>query len=180
MAAARKKGKQINLLPQEEFAASLAGRVVRWILTSFRIIVIATEMVVMVAFLSRFWLDARVTDLTDRIKQLEFQIKSLANLETQVRSTQKKLKIFSEVARPPTLNHLEKVANLLPQGISLLSFSVSGKEIQIKGQSLSESLIYQFLSQLENAGFVESLALTQIEAKAASPAVTFTLKGELN
>ena len=67
--AARKKSSRINLLPQEEFAASTLGRILAWILSTFRILVIMTELIVILAFLSRFWLDARTTDLNEEIKQ---------------------------------------------------------------------------------------------------------------
>ena len=52
--SARKE--EINLLPQKGFEATTAGRILAWILSTFRIIVIITELLVMVAFLSRFWL----------------------------------------------------------------------------------------------------------------------------
>ena len=65
--AARKKNKEINLLPQEQFAASTTGRVLAWVLSTFRMIVILTEMIVIIAFLSRFWLDIKSNDLTDEV-----------------------------------------------------------------------------------------------------------------
>ena len=68
------KNKSINLLPQEEFDASIFGRTLKWAMGTFRIIVIITEMVVMGAFLSRFWLDAQNSDLDNSIKIASAQI----------------------------------------------------------------------------------------------------------
>ena len=62
-----KKEPEINLLPQEEFEGSVIGRILKWGLSTFRIIVIIVEMVVMAAFLSRFWLDAKNSDLNEDI-----------------------------------------------------------------------------------------------------------------
>ena len=88
--AARKK-RQINLLPQEEFAASTLGRVLNWLLTTFRYIVIVTEIVVMTAFLSRFWLDAKSTDLNELIKQKQAVIAASADFEKEFRLTKDNL-----------------------------------------------------------------------------------------
>jgi len=82
------KNKSINLLPQEEFEASTIGRVLKWATGTFRIIVIITEMVVMAAFLSRFWLDAQNSDLTDSIKIRSAQISAQGDLEKRFREIQ--------------------------------------------------------------------------------------------
>lgn len=84
MPARKKKTKAINLLPQEAFAKTTLGRTLTWLLSTFRIIVISVEMVVVVAFLSRFWLDARITDLNDELKQKQAVITSLATFEKRV------------------------------------------------------------------------------------------------
>ena len=59
------KKQQVNLLPEKGFTSTTTGRVLTWILSTFRIIVIVTEIIVMIAFLSRFWLDAQNTDLSE-------------------------------------------------------------------------------------------------------------------
>jgi len=101
--AARKKQKQlkINLLAQEEFATSVLGRILSWALSTFRVIVIAVEMIVVVAFLSRFWLDARITDLNDELKQKQAIVASQATFEKRFRSAQSRLEILFEVTKEP-------------------------------------------------------------------------------
>src|SRR5258708_25047874 len=96
--AKKKKIPEINLLPQEEFQASTIGRVLQWLLSTFRYIVITTEMIVMVAFLSRFWLDARSSDLTDAINQKKAVVASYSTFENQFRAAQQKITIFNNFA----------------------------------------------------------------------------------
>ncbi len=90
--AARKKKRRINLLPQEEFAASILGRVLAWLLSSFRAIVSLTEMTVMIAFLSRFWLDAKSADLNELIRQKQPVIASTSDFEKEEGTIIEKLK----------------------------------------------------------------------------------------
>ena len=93
------QSKRINLLPQEEFEASVLGRILRWAMGTFRIIVIITEMIVMGAFLSRFWLDAQNSDLNDQIKISSAQISSQASFEKKFRDVQTKLKIYKDISQ---------------------------------------------------------------------------------
>jgi len=85
------KSKQINLIPQDEFESSNFGRILKWALSTFRIVVIVTELIVMSAFLSRFWLDAKNSDLNEEINVNKSQIIAYKDIETEFRSLQKNL-----------------------------------------------------------------------------------------
>ncbi|KKR69678.1 MAG: hypothetical protein UU12_C0039G0005 [Candidatus Woesebacteria bacterium GW2011_GWA2_40_7b] len=95
------KTKTINLLPQEEFDVSTLGRILKWAMGTFRIIVIVTEMIVMTAFLSRFWLDAQNSDLNDAIAIKTAQISAQSDFEKQFRILQHKLSIFKTLTDSP-------------------------------------------------------------------------------
>lgn len=176
---AKKKKEAINLLPQEEFAASTLGRIVVWLLSTFRMIVIATEMVVMAAFLSRFWLDAQNTDLNDSIKQKSAAIGSYAQVEETFRSIQKKLSILSNISQGTTSSSLLAVAtSSLPANVSLTSFSVSPVEIQIKGNAASEIDIHQFITNLSSKPEFKDISLFQLATSTDGTKLTFLLKSE--
>jgi len=97
--SAREKENKINLLPQKGFEKSTAGRVLTWILSTFRIIVIVTEIIVMVAFLSRFWLDAKNTDLRDEIEQKQAVLSATSSFDRDFKEAQTRLRIFSELTQ---------------------------------------------------------------------------------
>lgn len=175
---AKNKNKPINLLPKEEFDASITGRVLKWAMGTFRIIVIVTEMIVMGAFLSRFWLDARNSDLNDLLTIKSAQISSQSEFETEFRNLQDSLKIFKGItsATAPS-NILDKVVTRLPSGISLQSFSFQEKEAQVKGIASSELAIAQFVSNLKADTFFSEVTLGQIGSSEGSPFLTvFNLK----
>ena len=162
-----KKQKLINLLPQEEFAASTAGRILAWTLSTFRIIVIVVEMVIMSAFLSRFWLDARNADLNDEIDQKQAIVVASQDFETAFRNAQKKLAIVSELgdveSNPAQL--LSDVTSGMPLDISLSNYTFTDELIKVKGVSSSEQSIAQFMANLsENIAF-EDINLTQLDTE---------------
>src|SRR3989344_9480970 len=92
------KTRSINLLPQEEFDVSVVGRILKWAMGTFRIIVIVTEMVVMGAFLSRFWLDAQNSDLGDEMGVKSAQVEAQSDFEKKFRRLQTKLGIFKSLS----------------------------------------------------------------------------------
>jgi Tfp pilus assembly protein PilN len=182
--AARKKKNRINLLPQEEFAASTLGRVLAWLLSTFRVTVIVTEMVVMLAFLSRFWLDAKSADLGDLIKQREAVIASSEEFEKEFRGVQKKLKIFSGLANTDQsiTQHLADVSSIVPPEVVLTSFSFLGEEIKLEGISPNELGIAQLVANLEASDEFKEVSISQISTDKETQVllsflIRLTLKG---
>jgi predicted chitinase len=159
------KNKSINLLPQEEFDVSILGRALKWAMGTFRIIVIATEMVVMAAFLSRFWLDAQNSDLNNSIKIKTAQIVAQAATETQFRSVQSKLSIAKQTV-PAVLSSqkIDLISSKVPPDITLTSVSVLDKSAQVKGVSASELGIAQFIANLKAESTFKSVDLGQISS----------------
>ncbi len=173
-----KKNKGINLLPQEEFEGSIVGRVLRWAMTTFRFIVIITEMIVMGAFLSRFWLDAQNSDLNESVEVKAAQITSQKTLEDEFRDTQKRLSIFQQLASgTKASDQLTKVISKVPEGVSLQNFSYQEGSLQVKGIAVSEVEIARFFANLKSEKSFKDVSLGQVVSSEANQAFTvFTIK----
>ena len=168
-----KNKSSINLLPQEEFDASIMGRLLRWAMGTFRIIVIITEMIVMAAFLSRFWLDARNSDLNDSISVKNAQIAAQSGFEKQFRNIQKKLSIFKGLAQvKKSAATLEKIAGKVPGDVTISSISLEQNKGQVKGVSGSEQGIAQLVSNLRADTFFKTATLGQINSAEDNESLT--------
>jgi Tfp pilus assembly protein PilN len=177
---AAKKEPRINLLPKEEFEVSVVGRIIKWALSTFRIIVIVTEMVVMAAFLSRFWLDARNSDLNETLKERQAVLAASSDFEKDFRKVQKRLAIASSlfsISKPSKI--LIVISSYLPADVFISSFAVVEDSIQIKGYSSTEINIAQFIANLESNKNFKQVTLTQIDSSKESTSLIFTLKIEL-
>lgn len=172
------KSKQINLLPTEEFDASIIGRVLKWAMSTFRIIVIITEMVVMGAFLSRFWLDAQNSDLTESIKIRTAQIEALKDTEDTFRDIQNKLSVFKTIATAPRpSDRIELIASKIPQEIFLTNVSISDDTASVKGSSASEVGIAQFIANLKTEKSFKKISLGAVSSAEDNANLTiFNLK----
>jgi len=176
-----KKQKQINLIPQDQFESSGFGRVLKWILSSFRIIVIVTELVVMSAFLSRFWLDARNSDLNDEIDVGSSQVLAYQEIEKEFRSIQKRLATAKSVySEARVTSYFNEVSNKMPSEISLISVSNNENQISIKASTTSEEKIAEFLVNLEESKNLVNIKLSQVTSNIDNSALTnFTITADL-
>ena len=76
---------KINLLPVDPFEQGFWGRFLKWGLSVGRYIVIATELVVILAFLSRFKLDRDLSDLNETIAEKQAVLAAYSTLEADYR-----------------------------------------------------------------------------------------------
>lgn len=180
MAARKKQKSNINLLPQEAFASSTTGRVLAWILSTFRILVIATEIVVMLAFLSRFYLDTRISDLNDEIQQRRGIIASYAATEKEFRSFQAKVDIYAEaIDKTPLAPIVKDMIAYLPADVSVESINYEDNQIRLELNTISERSISQYLANLTQMDNLNNTHLDQINQKPESNELNFTIVSEV-
>lgn len=167
------KNKLINLLPQEEFDISITGRVLKWAMGTFRIIVIITEMIVMGAFLSRFWLDAQNSDLNDSIKVKSAQISAQKDFEKQFKGLQSRLNVFKQLKTEAKASEkIQIVSSKIPSDVNLSEISILDNSIQVKGLAGSEASIAQFISNLKAEKSFKNIDLGQINSPESNPGIT--------
>lgn len=157
--------KQINLLPSEEFEESTFGRILKWALTSFRIMIMGVNIVVICAFLSRFFLDARNNDLGDRIKVLQGTIIGNSDFEKEFRETQVRLSIYRDLASDESASAvISKISSRLPIDVFLLNISVNNDTILLKGSTSNEASISQLMANLVAESSFEDVSLSSVSS----------------
>ncbi len=155
---------KINLLPKKEFDLSASGIVLNWVLTSFRYIVIVMEIVVMGAFITRFWLDTQNSDLMDEIKKGQASLQSFSTFEKEYTGLQKKLLIYSLLTtnRGDVSSTLNRVVKYLPSDTLLSSINIQDNNISILGMAANERSIQQLIANLESDDKFKSVNLQDI------------------
>lgn len=172
------KVRPINLLPQEEFEASIMGRILRWAMGTFRFIVIVTEIVVMAAFLSRFWLDAQNSDLTDSIKVASAQITAQSDFEKEFKGIQAKLKIYKGINQSAqSTKKIGTLASKIPGDIILNSIILDSQSLSIRGTAASDASIAQLISNLKAEPTFKQVDLGGLDVSQSNPTQTnFSVK----
>lgn len=177
--AARKR--DIELLPKEEWEKTSFGKLLKWALTVGRYIVIATELIVILAFLSRFKLDRDLTNLYEEIKQKQARIEAASEFEEEFRFLQKRIDTIESLEKKQltTAGLIEELSSLIPLDVSLSELTISDQKVSLTAIALSEQGLAAFLNNLKASDKFEKLELSQVTSGTEKGVgIQFELKSE--
>lgn len=165
----------INLLGQEDLKHTPQGRIIGWALTYGRYIMIGTEIVVLLAFISRFSLDRKLTDLKEEIAQKQAILEANKDLERDIRSLQDKLVKLKQTTNNQKLplDTLVTLQSLLPSDVYVETLDVTTDRLSVNATAGTTHGFSQFLTNLQAAkqfsridiGDIKKSLLTGIEFK---------------
>lgn len=148
--AAHRKFITVNLLSADAFSESIFGKVLMWALSIGRYIVVFTELIVILSFLSRFKLDRDLTDLNSQINQQLLVIDSYGDLEHRFKDLQLKLSFMRErLAGVDVETTFESVILNLPPDVKLKNITTNRERVTLSATSLSSQGFYQFVNNLK-------------------------------
>jgi hypothetical protein len=155
----------INLLGDSDMEHTPVGRIVNWAVTYGRYIMIGTEIVVLLAFISRFSLDRKLTDLKEEVTQKQDIIEANLPFEKDVRSLQDKLAKIKTLIASPTrpLNALTIFQTLLPQGVYLSSYDLTKDKLMIQATAGSTQAFAQFMTNLQSSKYLTAIDIGDIK-----------------
>lgn len=134
------KLEKINLLPKDSFEFSVLGKVLKWALTSGRVLVVLTEFVVILAFGSRFYFDRRLNDLIETISQRQAVVDSYAEIEKRIRDVLAKQAIVAKYSQENLgiNNVITQIKRVTPQDVSFDEIAIDSKGFSLTGSAGSE------------------------------------------
>lgn len=177
---AKDKLSSINLVPKDEFEKSIFGQALKWALTAGRSIVVLTEFVVILAFLSRFYLDRRLNDLNEIIIQKAAVVDSFKEVEDQMRLLQDQLSILTQ-ANSNNINaasSLSQISSFTPFDTIYSSIELKQDNIKLVGLSGSESGLASLIAALKNSPDFTDISLGDIEFSQRKGGTLFTISAQ--
>lgn len=143
---------RVNFLPSDRFEFSKTGKFLNWALTTGRYLVIMTELVVTLAFLSRFWFDRVLTDLRESRFQKEVTVDSFKDFERTFLSTQSRLNFVKQTVDSSLRadGELAVINELSPKGIDYNQIQIEPDRTVLSGFAASASDFSSLLSGLES------------------------------
>lgn len=158
------KQKSINLIPTDKFSKTLVGRVINWLLSTFRVIVILVEFVVMGAFLSRFWLDAKNSDVTDELRDRQFVVEASQDIEDEMNTFMIKVNRLQTLSKvnTPLLEFMQFLPSSVPPEVTLTNFDVYAKVASLIGTTISENNVRQLATNLQANESVASVVVSNL------------------
>lgn len=143
---------RVNLLPSDRFEFSKTGKFLDWALTTGRYLVVMTELVVTMAFLSRFWFDKVLTDLREQRLQREVVVDSFKEFEQMFLSTQSRFNFVRKTIDSSLKSDEELIAinGLSPKGVDYTQIQIAPEKTSLSGFAASASDFSSLLSNLES------------------------------
>lgn len=144
---------KINLLGDSEMEHTAVGRIVTWAVTYGRYIMIGTEIVVLLAFISRFSLDRKLTDLKEETSQKQAIIEANVGFEKEVRGLQERLTKIKVLLNPPLhpMDTLTSVQSYLPADVTLTSLDIVNGTVRIEGIAATPMGFAVFMNNLQTS-----------------------------
>lgn len=173
---------QINLLPKKELAESALGKLLKFSLTYGRYIIVGTQLIVLLAFFSRFKLDRELTDLQDSVEQKYAIVTSLTEFESEVRLLQERIDQIRELKENHNLIRLslESIKSILPPGNTLLKLNIGEENITATGVSQNEQSLAFLINQVNSSDLFSSVEFGRINKRKDSGEIDFSVTLKLN
>ena len=166
--------KELSLLPDEENPSSFSARALKWLTTVGRWVIVLTELVVIIAFISRFWLDRKNSDLSEVIRQRQAILASTQNFESEFNSFQKRLvyvRNFYE-NQPDYDEKIDILVKSTPIDLTYKNIFItqdkkdSNIKINASLVAFNEKSIVDFIKNLKLNPKIDSVDINNIEKKA--------------
>ncbi|MCX6791642.1 MAG: hypothetical protein NT149_01225 [Candidatus Gottesmanbacteria bacterium] len=168
----------VNLIGEEEMEHTPVGRIVTWAVTYGRYIMIGTEIIVLLAFISRFSLDRKLTDLNDEVSQKQAIIDANRDFETQFRTLQDKLTKTQTLltAAPVTNNALSAIETMLPVDTRLETLKIS--EDSVVGDVVANTTagFAQLVANLQASSIFSQVEIGDVN-RSPTTGIQFTFTG---
>lgn len=165
--------KDLSLLPEAENPNSFISRLFYWLTTVGRWVIVLTELIVVSAFISRFWLDRKNSDLSEVLRQQETILESTQDFEKEFVTFQQKLKTIKEfyADQPDYVTKITSLVNGTPSDIVYNNLSIKKDEesgdISANASLIAyrEESIINFISNLMLNPAIKNVDINQIEKK---------------
>lgn len=158
----------LNLLKPQSNPEKILVKLVRWLLSTGRYIFIFVETLVLLAFITRFKLDADIASKKEAIEQQFPYIESLKPYDILIRQTQLKLSTINNIKNNSSNfpEVLKAIADQTPVGVKIISINLekdlSLMTIQLNGQAQNNNDLAVFTLGLKQDASFSNVNYTSI------------------
>lgn len=165
--------KELSLLPDSENPNSFGARIIKWLTTVGRWVIVLTELIVISAFISRFWLDRKNSDLSEIIRQQQAILESTQDFEKEFISFQNRLDFINNfyASTPQYDQKISTLVNSTPKDLVYenISLKKDPDDNSISANALllafNEDSIITFINNLALNPNISGVKINQIEKK---------------
>jgi hypothetical protein len=167
----------INLLPKDSFEFSALGKVLKWVTTVGRVLVVLTEFVVLLAFATRFYFDRKLSDMGEVLDQKKVQIEAYGTVEAEMRRVLEKQQPV-KAAQTGGLGFGPKIdylTGIVPVGTVLDGLTLNKDGLGISGVAQSEYGFAQLVASIKKMPNVSKVNMKSTSFDQITGGVKFSI-----
>ncbi len=169
---------EVNLLPDDELEQRPGGKFLKWALSWGKKIVVLTELVVVLAFLSRFKLDSDVATFSEEIDRRKTIILASQNFETEFRNIQEKVKKVKATVKTPSLVAIyDIVEQLTPAEVTIDNTTILDRKVSLEGKGNDQNLSTMVTAFKVSPDF-DNVILDKVSKQGQNEEIEFSLTAE--
>lgn len=155
---------EVELLPHEAREEKGVGRVIEYVLTFGRALLIFTEIIVIALFFFRFTLDAQITDLGEEINRNRQILQSQKDLEAKLRVASSQVNFWEKPEKEKFLPQkvLSALEQITPQSVVFSELILDQEKLSISGQVLDNASFASLISALKNSNSFSKLSIDSV------------------
>ncbi len=171
---------EVNLLPGDDLEGRPGGIFLQWALTWGKRIVVTTELIVILAFLSRFWLDTEVANLAESIDQKKLVVQSQSDFEKQFRSLSGRVDQAKAIEKLPSpLSAYDMIQPLILPAVSVSQMTVNTQSVSINA-SADETSLGSLVDTFKNSQKFSNVSVEGVSRTGTFGNVNFSLHADIN
>lgn len=161
----------LDLLKSQSDYSKLSSKIIHYLISTGKYILIAVEVIMLTAFFIRFKLDTDLATQQKEINQKKDYIQSLKGSETAIRQTQFKLStvtsFYENYVEYPQI--LKEIADQTPSGVKFINVAIETQEnkvtIRISAQAQTSNDISNFTQGLKTSQHFKDVNLTTLSVE---------------
>lgn len=169
-----KNSPSINLLKS---TSSFLDRFVNWALSAGRVVVIATEVIALFAFLYRFSLDRQLIDIHAKIRQEQTVLTYLKDNEITYRNLQNRLSLSAKFSKTgkEKVAILKDIVGFAETGLTFNNISLQEDRVRIEISGNSINSVSSFVKKLKSYSKTSSVVIEKIEDRPSASSINVSI-----
>lgn len=168
----------IDLLAREEFVQRSLGRLLLWVLTVGRYIVIFTELIVIAGFITRVLLDRNLSGVNEDLYEQKAILASYQPVERHLRLVDQQFKFYRQLdaGRLDVTKHLTYFTKNTPADVRFETLSIGEQSMDVSAVALSPGAFVVFVTGLQGNPEFSDLILQSVKTGGSQdPTLQFSL-----
>lgn len=174
----------INLIPSasnEKAPGGVKDQIFEWVLNNGKKIVLITQAIVLLVFISRFKFDSDIRKLNKEIEQNQVVVENYAELEEKYLENQRRLGLIKPIIEDQ-IDWAERLQNFntkIPNNLTLKNLQFEESKVKISAKTNSAQAFQLFVSLLVDDSSVQSAVLEASEFNTETNEYEFVISIEV-